>query len=269
MKSLRLLGAIAALAISTAETPLRAEVTTIRIGETFGLTHLPSYIMVNEKLIEKEAQALGLGPITVELKQVSNGNVVADLMLSGNVEVAMSGVVPFLALWDKVPASRQIKGIAALSDANVFLMTADARIQSIKDYGSRDRIAMTDVKTTTWAILLQMAAEKQFGWEERDKFEPISVPMANGEATAAMLSARTEVLSHMTMLPFSAAERETGKIRAILNSKDILGGPYTATMAFTTQKFHDENPKIYRAIAAAYEKAAIFINENTEKAAEI
>jgi sulfonate transport system substrate-binding protein len=265
----RLMQAFALVGVVAATSSAMSEVRTVRIGETFGLTHLPSYVLVDEKLIEKEAAARGLGAIQVEMKQVSNGTVVSDLILSGGVEVAMSGVVPFLTLWDKVPASRRIRGIAALSDCNVFLMTADPKINSIADYGPKDRIAMTDVKSTTWALLLQMAAEKQFGWNERNRFEPISVPMANGEATAAMLTARTEVLSHMTMLPYTAAQRDNARIRTILNSKDILGGPYTATMAFTTEKFHDENPELYAAIAAAFDKAAQFINENPEKAAQI
>jgi sulfonate transport system substrate-binding protein len=249
--------------------PAASQTRIVRIGETFGLTHLPSYIIADKQLIEKEAAARGLGAVKVELKQVGNGNIVSDLLLSGGVDLAMSGVVPFLTLWDKVPVSRRIRGIAALSECNVFLMTADPKIASLADFGPKDRIAMTDVKSTTWAILLQMAAEKEFGWDNRGRFESLSVPMANAEATAAMLSGRTEVLSHMTMLPFTAVERSTGKIKPILNSKDVLGGAYTATMAFMPEKFHDEHPQLYDAIAAAFEKAAEFINENPQEAAEI
>jgi NitT/TauT family transport system substrate-binding protein len=259
----------AALALAAMAGSASAEVNTVRIAETYGLTHLPIYVIVDEHLIEKEAAKRGLGPISVELQRVSIGNVITDLVLSGRADVAMSGVIPFLALWDKVRATRPIRGIAALSDCNVFLMTTDSKIKSISDYGSNDRIAMTGVKSTTWAILLQMEAAKKFGWDERNKFTPLSVSMANSEAAAAMLSGRTEVRSHMTMLPYTAVERKSGHIRSILSSRDILGGPYTATMAFTTEKFHDQNPKLYSAIAAAYEEAAKFTNDNPERAAEI
>jgi NitT/TauT family transport system substrate-binding protein len=250
-------------------TSAKAEVTTVTIGETFGLTHLPSYVVADQHLVEAQARARGLPPIKVEFKQVSNGNVVADLLLSGGVNIATSGVVPFLTLQDKVKRAAPIKGIAALSQCNDFLMTTDPAVSSVDDLKPNDRVAMTDVASTTWAILLQMEAAKRYGWENRDHFTPLSVPMANGEATAAMLSGRTEVKSHMTMLPYSAIERQSGRIRAVLSSKDVVGGPISAAMVFTTVKFHDQNPKTYEAIAAAFEDAEKFINANPKQAAEI
>ena len=247
----------------------KAEATSVSIGETYGLTHLASYVLVDQRFIEKEAATRGLGPVRVEFKQVGNGNVVADLLLSGGVNVAMTGVVPFLSLWNKVKSIKPIKGIASLSESNIFLMTTDPAIRSIADYKSDDRIAMTDVSTTTWSLLLQMEAAKQWGWEDRNRFESMSVPMANGEATASMMSGRTEVKSHMTMLPYSALERASGHVRPILSSKDVTGGLISAAMSFTTVKFHDENPKLYQAIAAAFEDADAFIAANPRAAAEI
>lgn len=262
-------GLTAGLAMAALAASARAEVTTVVIGETFGLTHLPSYVIVDQHLIEKEAQKRGLPPIKVDFQQVGNGNVVSGLLLSGSVNVSMSGVIPFLALWDKTRRSQPIKGIAALSECNDFLMTTDPKITSIDDVGPNDRIAMTDVASTTWSILLQMEAAKRYGWENRNRFLPLSVPMANGEAAAAMLSGRTEVKSHMTMLPYTEIERQSGHIRPILNSKDVIGSLLTATMAFTTVRFHDQNPQVYSAIAAAFDDAEKFINENPQAAAEI
>jgi NitT/TauT family transport system substrate-binding protein len=262
-------GLVAGAACIYSLTSAQAEVTTVTIGETFGLTHLASYVVADEHLIEAAAQARGLPPIKVDFKQVSNGNVVADLLLSGSVNVASSGVVPFLSLADKVKRLQPIKGIAALAGCNDFLMTTDPNITSIKDFKDTDRIAMTDVAATTWAILLQIEAAKLYGWDNRNRFTPLSVPMANGEAAAAMLSGRTEVKSHMTMLPYTAVERQSGHIRAILSSKDVVGTPITAAMVFTTVKFHDENPSVYAAIADAYEQAEQFINEHPREAAEI
>ena len=181
----------------------RAEVQVVRIGETFGLTHLPSYIVEDLHLIEKHAAKRGLDGVKVSVTRVGNGNVVTDLLLSGNVEVAITGVIPFMVLWDKTRGPQKVRAIASMSECNVFLFSADPKISTIDDYTTVDRIAMTDVKSTTWALLLQMAAAKKYGWEQRQKFEPLSVAMANGEATAAMLSGKTEVKSHMTMLPFS------------------------------------------------------------------
>src|SRR5262249_44030141 len=153
----------------------RAEVQTVRIGETFGLTHLPSYVVEDLGLIQNHAAKRGLDDVKVVVTRVSNGNVVTDLLLSGNIEVAITGVIPFMVLWDKTRGPGKVRAIASMSECNIFLFSTDPRISTLDDFASTDRIAMTDVKTTTWALLLQMAAAKKFGWEQRHKFEPLSV----------------------------------------------------------------------------------------------
>ncbi len=262
-------GRIAPVAYAIFSSACLAETTTVTIGETYGLTHLPSYVIVEQQLIEKEAAARGLSGVKVEFKRVGNGNVVANLLLSGHINVAMSGLVPFLYLWDKARARQPIKAIAALSQCNIFLMSRDPRIKSLADFRPTDRIAMTNVKSTTWAILLQMAAAKMYGWENRTYFDAMSVPMANNESMAAMLTSGTNVSSHMTMLPYTAIERASGHVHEVLNSKDIIGNPITAAVAFTTVRFHDQNPRLYAAIAEAFEKADKFIEEHPREAAEI
>ena len=94
-------------------------------------------------------------------RQRVGGNVVTDLLLSGNVEVAITGVIPFMVLWDKTRGPQKVRAIASMSECNVFLFSADPKISTIDDYSTVDRIAMTDVKSTTWALLLQMAAGQE------------------------------------------------------------------------------------------------------------
>jgi len=247
----------------------KAEVQVVRIGETYGLTHLPSYVVEDLKLIEKHAAKRGINGLKVSVNRVGNGNVVTDLLLSGNIDVAITGVIPFMVLWDKTRGPGKVRAIASMSECNVFLFSTDPKISTLDDYSGTDRIAMTDVKTTTWALLLQMAAAKKYGWDQRQKFEPLSVAMANGEATAAMLSGKTEVKSHITMLPFSEVERSSRNIKTILSSRDIFGSRYSAAVAFSTEKFDSQNPNVAAAISDAFDEAMEFITGNPEEAAKI
>jgi NitT/TauT family transport system substrate-binding protein len=73
----------------------------------------------------------------------------------------------------------------------------------------------------------------------------------------------------MCALPFDEIERQSGKIRTILNSHDVLGSPLISAVAFTTQKFEDENPNVAKAISEAFDQAMDFITKNPEQAAEI
>lgn len=261
----RLLVLVTLFALSSAQ--VRAESNQVRIGETYGLTHLASYVMVDQHLLEKRAAAMGMPNVEVSFQRVSSGPVVTDLLLSKQIDIAMMGLIPMLVVWDKT--NGMVRGIEATSQSNVFLLSSDPHIKSLKDYGPSDRIAMTDVKSTTWAILLQMQAAKTYGWDQRNKYDSLEVPMSNGDATAAMLAGKTEVKSHMTMLPFSATERANPNIHTVINSKDILGHAYTTEVAATTEQWRKENPKLYKAFMLGMADAVKFIAANPETAAGI
>lgn len=105
---------------------------------------------------------------------------------------------------------------------------------------------MTDVRSTTYSMVIQMAAAKEYGWDQRTKYDRITVAMGNNEALAAMLSGRMEVKSHMTILPHSTMELNSGKVRILLNSKDLLGEPYTTVASFATTRFKQILSRIKR-----------------------
>jgi len=54
----------------------------------------------------------------------------------------------------------------------------------------------------------------------------------------------------------------------VLNSVDVLGGPTTFNVVWTTSKFRNENPKLYAAFVAALDEATAFINKDKKAAAE-
>ena len=147
----------------------------------------------------------------------------SDLLLSRNADVGVGGNVPLFTLWDKTTGAQKVRGIMSFSRANMFLLTVDPRIKSIRDFKDTDRIAMTDVRSTTYSMVIQMAAAKEYGWDQRNRYDRMTVAMGNNEALAAMLSGRMEVKSHMTILPHSTMELKSGKVRILLNSKDLLG----------------------------------------------
>jgi NitT/TauT family transport system substrate-binding protein len=263
-----LLLAAAAMLIGNA-LEARAETNQVRIASTYGLAQLPGRLAVEKQFIEKHAKRMGLGDIQVTFQAASSGIVVSDLLLSRNADIGVGGNVPLFSLWDKTTGAQKMRGIMSFSRGNMFLLTVDPRISSIRDFTDTDRIAMTDVRSTTYSMVIQMAAAKEFGWDQRNRFDRITVAMGNNEALAAMLTGRMEVKSHMTILPHSTMELKSGKVRILLNSKDLLGGPYTTVASFTTERFKQQNPKTYAAVVAGLQEAIDFINDNTREAAEI
>src|SRR5690606_26265946 len=58
-------------------------------------------------------------------------------------------------------------------------------------------------------------------------------------------------------------------VRKLLSSYDVLGGPGTMNVLYTTEKFHDQNPKTYRAFYRALEEAEAFVKSNPDEAVDI
>ncbi len=250
-------------------TSAMAETDRVRIVGTPGLAQFPARLAVERALIEKHVKAQGLPEIKVTYQQVTSGNVVSDLILSGNADVGVGGNVPLFTLWDKTRGSQKVRGIMPFSQGHMFLISSDERIKSLADYTDKDRIAMTGVRSTTYSMLLQMGAAKAFGWEGRAKLDNITVGMGNDDAMLAMLSGKHEVKSHMTIMPHSTMELASGKARVVMNSKDLLGGPYTLIVSFGTEKFKAENPKVYAGVVAALEESIGLFSKQPRETAEL
>ena len=59
---------------------------------------------------------------------------------------------------------------------------------------------------------------------------------------------------------------ESGKVHAIANSFDLFGGKATYTVAYTSAKFRDRDPKLYQALYNAMKEATETVRTDIEKA---
>lgn len=248
-------------------TPAGAEVKEVRLAKQYGLGYLPLIIMEEQKLVEKHARAAGLGDIKVTWATLGGGSAMNDALLSGTVDYISSGVAPLVVLWDKSKGS--VKGVSALLSAPNFLNTSNPSVKSIRDLTEKDRIGLPSVKVSIQAIMLQMAAAREFGQENFARLDKLTVTMKHPDAMAALLSGKSEITGHFASAPFMFQELDDKRIRTILNSYDVLGGPHTFNVLTTSRAFHDNNPKTYAAVFAALEEAITYINKNKRAAAEI
>jgi NitT/TauT family transport system substrate-binding protein len=250
--------------------PLRAEVRELRMMNSYGISFLPVLLIEHQQLIEKRAKAAGLGDLTVTWIKGGTGNNAADALLSGNTDYAATGNTVLMTLWDKTYGSIGVKGVAAMSHTPFQLNTRSPTIRSLKDFTDKDRIIVPGVQISPQAVLLQMAAEKAFGKGQHAKLDPLTVSMTNPDGMVAMVSnAAAEITAHFTTPPFSYLELNYPGIRKLTDSTEILGGPTTINLVFTTQKFHDQNPKTYAVVLAALKEAVAYITANRQSAAEI
>ena len=257
------------LVSAVADLPVaRAEVSELRIAIGTGFGFLPLMVMQHEKLIEKRAQVERL-EISTKWLVLAGGAAQNDALLSGSIDIATSGVSTFLTLWSRVKGtSTDVRGIGAIGSMPIFLNTRNPNVKTIRDFTQADRIAVPAVKVSPQAMILQMAVAQLYGDAQYSKLDSLTVSMAQGDAMAALLS-RSEITAHFANPPIQYLELEKPGIHRVLNSYDVLGGPHTFIMAWTTGKFRQENPKSYKAFIEALQEATTLINADKKKAAEI
>jgi NitT/TauT family transport system substrate-binding protein len=245
-----------------------AEVGEIKIAQQFGIGYLPLTIMKTNGLVEKHLKAAGLADTKVSWLVLASGQPMNDALLSGSLHVASGGVAPFLILWDRTRGTLNVKAVAALSSMPMYLVTNNPNVKSIRDFTDNDRISMAGAGQSIQTIVLQMAAAKEFGDANFNKFSTLYRNLSHPDGLAAFLSGK-EITAYFSSPPFQYQALEKPGVRRILNSYDISGGPATFLVAWATGKFHDENPKTYQAFFNAYKEATDFINANKRTAADV
>ena len=262
-------GCRALLAAMVLALPLaaRAEMPEITVAQQYGISYLPLMAMEEGKLIEKYAKGAGLD-VTVSWRKFAGGSVMNDALLSGSLQFASGGVGPFVTLWARTRGNLDVKAVSAINSMPLYLNTRDPRVRTIKDFTDKDRIALPAVKVSIQAITLQMAAEKAFGEGQQNRLDPLTVTLSHPDAQTALLSGASEITAHFGSPPFQYQQLKNPAIHTVLNSYDVLGGPATFNVVWTTSKFRGENPKLYEAFVKALDEAIAMINRDKKWASE-
>ena len=261
-------GAIIAFAIGFGATSVEAA--EIRLAEQFSMGYLQFNVMKRDRLIEKYAGQRGLKDFKVSWQRFNGPAAMNEALLSGSTDVVAGGVPGLITLWDKTQGtSFEVKGICALSSQPFLLNTSDPAIKSIKDFSDRDRIAVPAIKVSVQAVVLQMAVAAAFGEENYAKLDPLTVSMSPPDATIALLTGSGNITTVFSVPPFQFQQLEHPGVHTVLNSFDVMGGPHTFTVIWTSRKFREANPKTYNAVLAALQEATEILNHDKRAAAQM
>ena len=247
----------------------RAEVSEVRLSKQYGQPYLPFMVMEQFSFLEKQAEKQGLA-LKVQWTTLSNATAMMEAILSGQMDFIAPGVPTLATMWDKtVGTPNEIRAVSAVQSMPYVLVTRSVNIKSIRDFTDKDRIALPAVKLTGHAIALQMAAAKEWGREQYDRLDPITVSLSHPDATAALLAGKSEINAHFASSPFYYIELAAPGIHKVLHSYDVAGGRHTNGVLMTTKKFYEANPKVSAAVVAALEESNAWIKANPRQAAEI
>jgi len=239
----------------------------IRIAQQFGVGYLILDVVQDQKLIEKYGKQQGVD-IKVEWNSISGATAMNEALLAGALDVVSAGVPPMLTLWDRTRGRQNVKAIASLGSMPNYLLTNNPKVRTLQDLSDKDRIAVPAAGVGYQSRTLQIETARVFGKADYKRFDNISVSLSHPDATVALISGGSEIDTHFSSPPFQYQALENKNVHKVLSSYDILGGPATFNVLYTTQKFHDDNPKTYKAFYNALVEAAQFIRANKAKAAD-
>jgi ABC-type nitrate/sulfonate/bicarbonate transport system substrate-binding protein len=247
-----------------------ADVPEIRFARQFSMGYLQFNLMEKYQLLEKHAKARGIPEVKVVWATFNSPAAMNDALLSGSIDIVSGGVPGLLTIWSRTQGTpNAVKGIAAFSSQPILLNTRNPNVKTIADFTDQDKIALPAVKVSIQAMMLQMAAAKQWGQPSFAKLDPLTVGMSPPDSTIALLSDSAGITSVFGVPPFQNQQLEKPGIHTVLNSYDVFGGPHTFTVAWTTSQFHDKNPALYKALIGAFQEATWMLGKNVTEASEL
>jgi NitT/TauT family transport system substrate-binding protein len=233
-----------------------------------GVGFLPLLLMRDHGLIEKHAAAAGLTDLAVEWIDLGGPSVMNDALISGAVDFIAAGPPAFLTLWDATRENLDVRGVAAISSMPMYLNSRREDLNSLDDLGEGDKVAVTAIKVSIPAIVMQMYASARYGADQTTRFDRFTVTMTHPDGVISMLAATSDISAHFTSPPFHQRERQNPGVHTILTTNDVMGGPATFTMLSTTGAWREANPVAYAAVLAALEEAIALIQSDPLKAAD-
>ena len=234
----------------------RAQVPEVRIARQFSMGYLQFNIIEHEKLIQKHAARMGIPEVKVTPFKFNGPAAMNDALLSDSVDIVGGSPQGVLTIWSRTRGTAQeVRAISALVTLPFVLNSNDPTIKGIDDLSRCKKIAVPSVKVSAQAVTLQAAAAAAYGIKEFARFDTMTVSMSPPDATIAILSGTNEVNCVWAVPPFLQQQMQNPAIHTVMNSFDVWGGPNTFTLAYTTAKFRDRNPVLYKALYAALQEA--------------
>src|SRR5262249_17563604 len=233
-----------------------------------GVGFLPLLVMEKYQLVEKYAKESGIDT-HVRWIDIGGPSIVNDALLSGSADFIAAGPPAFIVLWDRTADSAKVMGVAAMTSLPMYLNTRADHLKKLDDVTEKDKIAVTAIKVSIPAIIMQMYARDKYGADQVSRFDKYTVTMTHPDAVIALLSGSVGISAHFTSPPFHQRELKDSHVRTIMTSDQVMGGSTTFAMLSTTTAFREKNPKVYAAVLKALDDAIDVIVSDKEDPADI
>ncbi len=216
---------VACWGVQTAATgAVPAEVTEVRFAQQFSMGYLQFDVMKHQDLLAKHGAALGIPGLKASWITFSGPDMMNDALLSGSIDIASGGMPGLLTIWAKTKGTAQeVRGVSAMSQQPILLNSRNPAVHSVRDFTAADRIAMPAVKVSAQAVLLEMAAAREWGDASYDRLDHLTFSLSPPDATTGLLAGGGDFNAAFTVPPFQTMQLRDPAIHTVLSSVDLVG----------------------------------------------
>jgi NitT/TauT family transport system substrate-binding protein len=248
--------------------PALAETAELRMLRPLDLVALPLLVMEHEHLVERTADAMGLGTVRVIWSAPGQAGPL-EALSAGDSDFVAADLAPFLLAADATAGTPgEVRALGALAQLPYVLVARNPAVHTIRDFGATDRIAVPELKTSGPALMLELAAAQEWGPEHYNKLDPFVLARPDAAAATALVSGKGDIDAHFSRTPYVDDELANPAIHRVMDSFDI-GGPQSAAVIAATMRFRAANPTLCAAVLSALQEADDFIKNTPGAAAEI
>ncbi len=260
--------ALAAMLLLCGLGAARAQVPEVRIARQYSMGYLQFNVMDHEKLIQKHAAALGIPDVKVTLLRMNGPTAMNDGLLSDSVDLVGGSPHGMLTIWSKTRGTPlEVRAISALVTLPFAITSRDPTIKTVADLDRCKKIPVPSVKVSGPAVAIEMGAVQLYGLKEFARFDAMTMTMSPADATIALLTGSGDVNCTVALPPYLQQQLEHKEIHVVANSFDLMGGPNTYTVAYTTKRFHDRDPRLAQAVYEALAEATDRVSHDVRTAA--
>lgn len=226
----------------------------INISQGSGISYAALIIIQAKGWLEQD-----LPGRTINWKTVSGGAATRDGIVSGSLQLGVSGYGPYLIGWD---AGVPWKIVCSLNDMPLWLVAKDPKFRSLKDFGPADQIAAVSPGSIQ-SVMLQRAAQQQLG--DAHALDRNIVAMAHPEALQALVAG--QLAGAYTSPPFQFQAVEQGA-RKLVDSYELFG-PHGFNAVVTSEEYEAANPDVLASFYKNITRANELITKSPAEAAKI
>ncbi|MGH7709023.1 MAG: ABC transporter substrate-binding protein [Vulcanimicrobiaceae bacterium] len=254
---IRAILAAGVLALGAATAPVAAAPDapdSVTIAYQPGIGYANLIVIKEQRTLEKQ-----FPKTTFTWKVLSNGAVIRDGIIANHIQIGAGGVGPFLIGWDRGVGYQLI---SALNEMDLWLVTRDASIHSLKDIKPGMQIGMPGPDSIQ-AIALRKGAEMQLG--NAHALDSNIVAIAHPVGLQAL--EHGQLVLHLSSPPFEFEEVKDGG-HIVFRSYQAFG-PSTFNSVFSTTAFYNAYPKFVDVFYKDLQDATNYINHDTVGAAKL